>query len=45
VLAGGPRISNKLALELGFDAGFGRGTYPEHVGSFIAKKMVEKMMR
>lgn len=45
VLAGGPRISNKLALELGFDAGFGRGTYPEHVGSFIAKKMVEKMIR
>jgi beta-lysine 5,6-aminomutase beta subunit len=45
VLAGGPRISNKLALELGFDAGFGRGTHPEHVGSFIAKKMVEKMMR
>jgi beta-lysine 5,6-aminomutase beta subunit len=45
VIAGGPRISNKLALELGFDAGFGRGTYPEHVGSFIAKKLVEKMMR
>ncbi len=45
VLAGGPRISNKLALELGFDAGFGRGTYPEHVGSFIARRLVEKIMR
>jgi beta-lysine 5,6-aminomutase beta subunit len=42
VVAGGPRISNKLALELGFDAGFGRGTYPENVASFVAEKMVER---
>jgi beta-lysine 5,6-aminomutase beta subunit len=42
VCAGGPRISNKLALELGFDAGFGRGTYPENVASFVVEKMVER---
>jgi len=42
VIAGGPRISHKLAVELGFDAGFGRGTYPENVASFVAEKMVKK---
>lgn len=40
---GGPRISNKLALELGFDAGFGRGTYAENVAEFIAKKLLERI--
>ena len=39
VIAGGPRISNKLALELGYDAGFGRGTYPENVASFIVERL------
>jgi len=39
VVAGGPRINNKLALELGFDAGFGRGTYPENVASFVVEKI------
>jgi beta-lysine 5,6-aminomutase beta subunit len=42
ICAGGPRISNKLALEIGFDAGFGRGSYPEHVASYIVEKLVEK---
>jgi len=42
VCAGGPRIGNKLALELGYDAGFGRGTYPEDVASFIVEKMRER---
>ena len=42
VAAGGPRIGNKLALELGYDAGFGRGTYPENVASFIVEKLVER---
>jgi beta-lysine 5,6-aminomutase beta subunit len=43
VVAGGPRINNKLAMELGYDAGFGRGTYPEDVASYAVKKMVERM--
>lgn len=40
-IAGGPRIGNKLAIELGFDAGFGRGTYADDVATFIVKKLVE----
>ena len=42
ICAGGPRISNKLAIEIGFDAGFGRGSYPEHVASFVVEKIAEK---
>lgn len=42
VVVGGPRISVKLALELGYDTGFGRGTYAEHVAAFIAKRMLER---
>ncbi|MCW3788125.1 OAM dimerization domain-containing protein [Plebeiibacterium sediminum] len=45
VIAGGPRIGNKLAMELGYDAGFGRGTYPENVASFIVEKMASKAMQ
>lgn len=41
-IAGGPRITHSLALELGFDAGFGRGTYPEHVAAFIVRRMAER---
>ena len=26
LIVGGPRVNNKLAKELGFDAGFGSGT-------------------
>jgi len=42
VIVGGPRITHKLALELGFDAGFGKGTFAEHVATFIAKRMVAR---
>jgi beta-lysine 5,6-aminomutase beta subunit len=42
LIAGGPRMSHALALELGFDAGFGRGTYAEHVATFIVKRMVQQ---
>jgi len=45
VIAGGPRMSNKLAVELGYDAGFGFGTYADHVATFIAKKLEEKLKR
>lgn len=34
-LIGGPRITNQLALELGFDAGFGLGTLPLDVANYI----------
>ncbi len=37
MLLGGPRIDHKLALELGFDAGFGPGTKPSDVASFVVE--------
>jgi len=42
IIAGGPRISNKLALDLGFDSGFGKGAYAEHIATFIVKRMLER---
>jgi beta-lysine 5,6-aminomutase beta subunit len=40
---GGPRVSNELAKELGYDAGFSKGTYPHHVASFIVRELAERM--
>jgi beta-lysine 5,6-aminomutase beta subunit len=40
---GGPRVSNELAKELGFDAGFSKGTYPHHVASFIVRELAARM--
>jgi len=39
---GGSRINNKLAVELGYDAGFGHGTYAEHVATFVIDRMIER---
>lgn len=39
LLLGGPRIDHKLALELGFDAGFGPGTKPSEVAAFIVEHL------
>ena len=41
-VAGGPRISNKLAVELGYDVGFGRGSYANDVATWVVRRMVEK---
>ena len=38
LICGGPRVTNLLASELGYDAGFGRGTLPSEVASFIAAR-------
>ncbi len=35
-ICGGPRISHELAIELGYDAGFGTGSYATDVASFVA---------
>lgn len=35
-ICGGPRINHELAIELGYDAGFGTGSYSTDVASFIA---------
>jgi beta-lysine 5,6-aminomutase beta subunit len=42
LIVGGPRIDHALALKLGYDAGFGTGTKPSQVASFI---VVEHMKR
>nr|WP_275589217.1 cobalamin-dependent protein [Sporohalobacter salinus] len=42
VIAGGPRITHELATELGFDAGFGDGTLPPEVATYIAEEVVER---
>jgi beta-lysine 5,6-aminomutase beta subunit len=42
LICGGPRMTNLLAAELGYDAGFGRGTVPSEVASFIAHRMAER---
>lgn len=42
LLLGGPRIDHALALELGFDAGFGPGTKPNMVAAFLVEKMLEQ---
>lgn len=41
-LLGGPRIDHKLARELGFDAGFGPGTKPSQVASFIVDTLLKR---
>ncbi len=40
LLFGGPRIDHQLALELGFDAGFGPGTKPSDVASFVVEHVL-----
>ena len=38
-IAGGPRISHEMALELGFDAGFGPGTLAPDVASYVVDEL------
>ncbi len=42
VVAGGPRITHQLAIELGFDAGFGPGTTAPDVASFVAQELASR---
>ncbi len=44
LIAGGPRVTNLLAAELGYDAGFGRGTLPSDVATFIARSMASRVL-
>ena len=45
LIAGGPRITNDLAKELGYDAGFGPGKYSEDVASFFIDEFVKRKMK
>lgn len=42
-ICGGPRINHELAIELGYDAGFGAGSYSTNVASFIAIEMEKRL--
>ena len=42
LLLGGPRIDHKLALSLGFDAGFGPGSLPRQVAAFLVQRIIER---
>jgi beta-lysine 5,6-aminomutase beta subunit len=41
LLLGGPRVDEQLAIELGYDAGFGPGTKPGDVASYLVDRICE----
>ena len=41
-LLGGPRIDHRLALELGYDAGFGPGTRPSDVANYLVGRVLAR---
>ncbi len=42
LVCGGPRLSHELAQELGYDAGFGTGSFANHVATFVVKQIVDR---
>lgn len=42
LICGGPRITNELSKELGYDAGFGSNTYAETVASFFVYEYLNR---
>jgi beta-lysine 5,6-aminomutase beta subunit len=40
---GGPRVSSELAKELGYDAGFSKGTYPHHLATFLVRELAARL--
>ncbi len=45
LLLGGPRIDHQLAVELGFDAGFGTGTKPSAVAGYVVERVLDRAAR
>jgi len=45
LICGGARISNELAKELGYDAGFGSNTYANIVATYAIKELSERKNR
>ncbi len=43
LICGGPRVTNLMASELGYDAGFGRGTVPSEVAAFVATTLAGRV--
>jgi beta-lysine 5,6-aminomutase beta subunit len=44
-VSGGPRVTHPLALECGFDAGFGVGTKPSEVASYIVEEYLRRQKK
>lgn len=44
-VAGGPRVTHPLALECGFDAGFGVGSKPSDVASYIVEEFLRRQSK
>jgi beta-lysine 5,6-aminomutase beta subunit len=44
LVCGGPRVTNLMASELGYDAGFGRGTLPSEVAAFVATTLAGRAL-
>ena len=42
LIVGGPRITDKVAAELGFDRGYGKDTLPSHVAYYIYKQLINR---
>jgi len=42
---GGPRVTGELAKELGYDAGFSKGTEPQHLATFIVRELAARAGR
>lgn len=42
LICGGPRINHEMALELGYDAGFGPGSLAPQVATFIVEELARK---
>lgn len=43
LVAGGPRITHELAVELGYDAGFGPGTVAEQVAAYLVREKLRRL--
>ncbi|HLH13486.1 MAG TPA: hypothetical protein VKV16_01755, partial [Solirubrobacteraceae bacterium] len=39
---GGPRVTSELAKELGYDAGFSKGTEPQHLATFLVRELAAR---
>jgi len=44
-VAGGPRVTHPMSLECGFDAGFGVGTKPSEVASYIVDEYLRRQAK
>jgi beta-lysine 5,6-aminomutase beta subunit len=43
LVCGGPRVTGELAKELGYDAGFSKGTEPQHLATFVVRELAARI--